>query len=362
MRKWIIICFGLVGLIFVGNIHAQEADAVVQSKVPTEQQQHISEDTDSSAHKAEWHPKNQKEQVLNISFSGALINQGFDTVAARSSANLWTGSLGVEIYPETLGIKFSYGGTLQTKLLRKDYYDDFSKEDVAYDESMKDAEFIYLLVPIAKTEMGDFSFEYKKSNYITEIFDENNTGIHILDYAERDPAHLGNELILANDDTYRQYDRMYVGILNEQYVLNYSYAPFYDAGFSLIYEQGKRPLAFGDQHLAADPEYMGVKISMGMVKSKEALPEGFSIRLLRLSYMPYTYEFLRYDTHKKFEGDAVEEALEAELSYKMDSAYVGFYASRTWTSNESAGMVGEGATYVDFFALGLFVDFKFNAI
>jgi hypothetical protein len=170
-------------------------------------------DVDKSINKI----KNVKSSDINVFVSGGVVENNFEPTngSTGSGANLWMGSIGIEAFPNTLNLSASYGSVLQTKSLRKDYYDDYTAADLAYEDDMGDSDFIKLFIKPIKKDYGSFGFGYNKVSFVTEIFDEKGEGINVVDFKDV------NQRVLHSGVT--RHDRMNVAIESQELFLVYNY-------------------------------------------------------------------------------------------------------------------------------------------
>lgn len=254
------------------------------------------------------------DKLWSISAGAGYVDSSL-TVSGETSVTINTepvlmGNISVKLFPETLKLELSYGTTVGAD----SYLDTSTTGERRGGENSADVEYLNIFTKPFETRFGDFGYGYQKYKYNSLLISNWGNGSNIWDLPT-DGANNDPQLVLAVGDRYgaeTKYERisMVYNLPELSWMLD-------GVGVSYALESGNRIQLTEVNSLAAEADYDGTRIGLGIYRTSDELSDGFSFKTLEYFTFDYESDYLNLSTDSTDtlnNGDVT--GLNFELVYK----------------------------------------------
>ena len=254
------------------------------------------------------------DKLWSISAGAGYVDSSL-TVSGETSVTINTepvlmGNISVKLFPETLKLELSYGTTVGAD----SYLDTSTTGERRGGENSADVEYLNIFAKPFETRFGDFGYGYQKYKYNSLLISKWGDGSNIWDLPT-DGDNNDPQLVLQVGDRYgaqTNYER-----LSMVYNLPEFSWIFDGVGVSYALESGNRIQLTEVNSLAAEADYEGTRIGLGIYRTSDELADGFSVKTLEYFTFDYESDYLNLSTDSTDtlkDGDVT--GLNFEIVYK----------------------------------------------
>ncbi len=235
------------------------------------------------------------DKLWSISAGAGYVDSSL-TVSGETSVTINTepvllGNISVKLFPETLKLELSYGTTVGAD----SHLDTSTSGERRGGENSADVEYVNVFIKPFETRFGDFGYGYQKYKYNALLISKWGDGSNIWDLPT-DGANNGNDpqLVLGVGDRYgaqTKHERisMVYNLPEISWMLD-------GLGLSYALESGNRIQLTEVNSLAAEADYDGTRIGLGVYRTSDELSDGFSIKTFEYFTFDYESDFLDLST------------------------------------------------------------------
>lgn len=254
------------------------------------------------------------DKLWSISAGAGYVDSSL-TVSGETSVTINTepvlmGNISVKLFPETLKLELSYGTTVGAD----SYLDTSTTGERRGGENSADVEYVNVFIKPFETRFGDFGYGYQKYQYNALLISKWGDGSDILDLPT-DGNNVGPQLVLGVGDRYGAQTK------HERISMVYTLPEFSwmldGMGVSYAIESGNRIQLTEVNSLAAEADYEGARIGLGVYRTSDELSDGFSVKTFEYFTFDYESDYLNLSTDSTDtlkDGDVT--GLNFEMVYK----------------------------------------------